>query len=287
MGNTGQAAAVDGRLERRRQQGQPAPLQVQANASDKQIKALEKKLRGELDQYTKWQTWLEDKKVSIGKLREELGAESNRYQDLVEKLRLSLGGDNRRDAGGAKEPVNKVSLKTFLEKGGDIIDLCNESVEDVFGVDSAIYEVTPADRKEMEARTNQLREALTKCTESLFGETTKSFNELKNAHTAHVVRMGKKRKGNDADSKPARVAAGADEREDVLPPVGSGESDEELDEEMPVTGGGASSGGSKDAPSQKARTDALLAQADGITGDKTQPQAAPPAAAASVGAGGK
>eukprot|EP00959_Pyramimonas_sp_CCMP1952_P119322 2494643-Pyramimonas_sp.AAC.1 len=41
MGNEAQAAVLQGRLDRRRQQEQPAPLQVQAKSCDRQIKTLE------------------------------------------------------------------------------------------------------------------------------------------------------------------------------------------------------------------------------------------------------
>eukprot|EP00959_Pyramimonas_sp_CCMP1952_P180925 3783398-Pyramimonas_sp.AAC.1 len=68
------------------------------------------------------------------------------------------------------------------------------NVEEVFGIDSSVYEVQEADTQELEKRTTQLKEAIQASARQLFGEAKQKFDELKQAHAAHVGRLGKKRK---------------------------------------------------------------------------------------------
>ncbi|CAK0868406.1 unnamed protein product [Prorocentrum cordatum] len=186
MGNSSAAAALQNRLDKRRVGDAPVPLQAQANQVDRHIKQLGKKLQHDLDQYTKWHNWPHDKKESIGATRRELAAEVGKYQTLVEQLRIQVCPPP------AAQPKARVSLQDLLAGESDFLDMSN--VEEVFGIDSSVYEVQEADTQELEKRTTQLKEAIQASARQLFGEAKQKFDELKQAHAAHVGRLGKKRK---------------------------------------------------------------------------------------------
>ncbi|CAK0844078.1 unnamed protein product [Prorocentrum cordatum] len=216
MGNSSAATALQHRLDKRRVGDAPVPLQAQAYQVDRHIKQLEKKLQHDLDQYTKWQIWLHDKKESIGSLRRELAAEVGKYQSLVEQLRTQVCPPP------AAQPKARVSLQDLLSGESDFLDMSN--MEEVFGIDSSVYEVQEADAKELEKRTTQLKEAIQASARQLFGEAKKKFDELKKAHAAHVGKLGKKRKVG-AEGAAAAAAPGDDgggTKPEAAPPSSAG-----------------------------------------------------------------